>query len=267
MIMTHALEFFSPAPTPPAVTPGVLFRALLVEADAAMRSGIVEQMKFHADFEMAATCADAVDAAGQIAALAPELVILDWAAAPELRQQGCLPGPSRALVITAREPHHAAKAFEMEALDYLLKPIAPERLAIAIARVRVQLRAARLAGGGRDAVFLPPPRARTERLVLKRDGEFHFVAPADVVRCEAQGDYVKVFTRTGTHLVRTTLARLGAQLDPSVFMRVHRSHLVNRDYVTKASVRADGDYSLTLGAGGTVPVARAQTAIVRRLLD
>ncbi|MBI2512118.1 MAG: response regulator transcription factor [Opitutae bacterium] len=253
------------ASTPASVTPGVLFRALIVDPGHEARLGLGDQLAFHADFELAASCASLAEAAEQIPVLAPELVIVEWSALEDFTLWRALAGLTRAVIVTSAEPRHAVQAFEVGALDYLLKPVAPARFGSAIARARVVLRTARLSA-------MPPAapavaRLRAERLVLKRDGEFHLVAPRDVLRLEAEGDYVKVFTRTGTHLVRTTLARIGAQLDPSLFLRVHRSHIVNRDHVTKATLRPEGDFSLTLGASGTVPVARAQTGAVRRLLD
>lgn len=260
MIMPHAFENLSPALPPPAVTPGVLFRALLVDPDPAARRALAEHMPLHVDFEVAAVCCSFAEAAAQLPVLAPELVVADWEAIGDPQQWRALPVQPSALVVTARDPRHAAAAFDLAALDFVLTPATPERLALAIARARVHLRAARLSGA---AAARPSP---TGRLVLKRDGEFHFVSPHDIVRIEAQGDYVKVHTRTGAHLVRATLTQFSTQLDPSLFLRVHRSHVINRDHVTKATLRPEGDYSLTLGPSGTVPVARAQTGVIRRLL-
>ncbi|MBI5424138.1 MAG: response regulator transcription factor [Opitutae bacterium] len=256
--MTQAFENLSSALPPPAVTPGVLFRALLVDPDPLAQRALADQLPFHADFELATTCGTFTDAAALLSALAPELVIIDWETIADPARWHALPLRPRALIVTAGDPRHAAAAFELEAVDFLLKPIAPARFALAMARARVQLRAARLSS-------VAP--ASAGRLVLKRDGEFHFVSPHDIVRVEAQGDYVKVHTRAGVHLVRATLTQFSTQLDPQLFLRVHRSHVINRDHVTKATLRPEGDYSLTLGASGTVPVARAQTSVIRRLLS
>lgn len=252
-----------PAPHAPET-----LRTVLVEPNVDTRVQLCELIARMPGLEVTGMCANFREALEQMTHLAPELIVLDWHVLPSVPVWRALPLRPHALIVTADDAIHAVHAFELGAIDFLLKPVDAGRLEAALARARYLLRASRdlPAAPRKPAPPASAPAAPAARLVLKRDGEYHFVAPSDIVRLQAEGDYVKIFTRTGSHLVRSTLTRLCQQLDPRLFLRVHRSHVVNRDYVTKAALRPEGDYSLTLAATGTVPVARAQTDLVRRLL-
>jgi two-component system LytT family response regulator len=247
-----------PAPTASAA----LYRALLIDDEPPARQRLRTQLAPHADFTIVGEAGDADAALALIRQLQPDLVFLDinMPGASGLsvwREHGINPAPLLILVTAHRE--FALEAFDLHATDYLLKPFPPERFATALARVRRTLRAQ---GGPVPA----PPAGPLPRFVLKRDGEFHFIDPDDIIRAEAQGDFVKVHTTTGSHLARHTLSALQADLPPDLFLRVHRSHLVHRGHITKVGVCHDGDYSITVTGGATVPVARAQTDSVRTLL-
>lgn len=110
------------------------------------------------------------------------------------------------------------------------------------------------------------PVSFPERLVLKRDGEFHFVRPTDIVWIEAEGDFIKVHTVQGSHLVRQTLTRLATNLDPAIFLRIHRSAIVNSERIEKIAPLYRGDYLITLTGGAQIRSSRAYAASVHRLL-
>ncbi|HEY0945063.1 MAG TPA: LytTR family DNA-binding domain-containing protein [Opitutaceae bacterium] len=110
------------------------------------------------------------------------------------------------------------------------------------------------------------PASFPGRIVLKRDGEFHFVRATDVVWIEAEGDFIKVHTLQGAHLVRQTLTRLAASLDPAVFLRVHRSAIVNSHRIEKIAPLYRGDYLITVTGGAQVRSSRAYAASVQSLL-
>jgi len=253
----------SPA-TMGAVTPAIRgpMRVLIFEADPVVRLQLRHALAMHRDFEIVAECSDASEAARDIPATRPDLVFCGWELESAVALWRAL-RPSAVLAVMAQGERRAAEAFELGAIDFLLKPIALGRLDSTLARARMVLRAQHHAG---SPVGEGSGGAVPGRLVLKRDGEYHFVAPQDIIRAEAQGDFVKVFTVAGAHLVRTTLARLLERLDPQLFLRVHRSHVINCTHVAKVGLRPEGDYVVTLKAGGTVPVARAQAGAIRRLL-
>lgn len=245
--------------TPAAWAP---YRVLIIDDEPLARSRLKAHLADHADFTVIGEGASGDDALAMVRALRPEIVFLDIempgrTGIEAWRDLGVTPVP--ALVFVTAYADFAVQGFELQAVDYLLKPFNRERFATTLARVRPLLRE------GRTSAAKGP--ALPERLVLKRDGEFHFVTPGDVVRIEAQGDFVKVYTTGGVHLVRQTLTRLMEQLPAATFIRVHRSHVINRAHLAKVRVCADGDYSVTVTGGAVVPVARAQTDVVRQLLD
>lgn len=105
-----------------------------------------------------------------------------------------------------------------------------------------------------------------DTLVLKHDGEYHFVHVGDVVWVRSEGDFVKVQTTHGAHLVRSSLARLESLLDPQHFLRLHRSHLVARAHLRKVFVVERGDYAVVTSDGTKLRVSRPYFAALRQLL-
>jgi two-component system LytT family response regulator len=240
------------------------FRVLIVDDEPLARQRLRSHLDAHTDFEVVAESGSGAEAVDLIRNLRPDLVFLDVEmpdrTGPEVWRDLQI-SPAPALVFVTAHANFAVQGFDLQATDYLLKPYNRDRFAAALARARNQLRA------GREAAAPAAATAAAPRLVLKRDGEFHFIPPNEIVRVEAQGDFVKVHTLGGVHLVRQTLTRLQGQLTAPSFLRIHRSHLINRAHLTKVSVCADGDYSATVTGGAVVPVARAQTDVVRQLLD
>jgi len=249
----------APASVPAAPRTRAPFRVLVVDDEPLARQRLRTHLEAHADFEVAAEAGSGTEAAEVIRHLRPDLVFLDI----EMPDRSGLQvwrdlqvAPAPALIFVTAHADFALQGFDLQAADYLLKPFNRERLATALASVRTQLRTVH-----------ETTAAPAARLVLKRDGEFHFIPPGEIIRVEAQGDFVKVHTTGGLHLVRQTLTRLQTQLTAPDFLRIHRSHLVSRAHLAKVSVCADGDYSVTVTGGAVVPVARAQTDVVRQLLD
>lgn len=162
--------------------------------------------------------------------------------------------PPRIVYVTAYE-NHAVDAFEIKAADYLLKPVRPERLAEAIRRV------AEPVGPGPDS---PPGDAASEPVPVELSGVTRFVSAADVWYVEAQGDYARLHTASGSHLVRIPLAALEDRWRSAGFVRVHRSHLVAVQHIDE--LRLDSG-RCTVRVGGTeLPVSRRHTRELRDLL-
>ncbi|WP_283133224.1 LytR/AlgR family response regulator transcription factor [Rhizohabitans arisaemae] len=165
--------------------------------------------------------------------------------------------PPRIVFVTAYEGH-AVDAFEIKAEDYLLKPVRPERLAEAIRRV----------AGGRGAADGPaPPEASggsPGTIPVELAGVTRFVQVADVWYVEAQGDYARLHTATGSHLVRIPLAALEERWSGAGFVRVHRSHLVALRYIDE--LRIDSGRCTVTVAGIEIPVSRRHTRELRDLL-
>jgi len=176
--------------------------------------------------------------------------------------------PPPVVFVTAYDTH-AVEAFDVAAVDYLLKPLRAERLAKAIERVRERLEsgpAERPAeeGGGAGGPAQPSPPAE-ETIAVELGGMTRYVRRSEIVYVEAQRDYVRLRTREAGHLVRVPLTVLEERWTPAGFLRVHRRYLVNSAYVEGLRSQA-GMVSVDLGAGQSVPVSRRFTAAVRAAL-
>lgn len=174
--------------------------------------------------------------------------------------------PRPAAVFTTAYDRHAVTAFELQALDYLLKPFGIERLRAAIERARQH--------AGRAAV---DQVARAEA-ALEADGPLRRVfvrtrsriVPVEldrVARVHAQGDYVELLDGERTHLVRVPLSRFVARLDPAKFIRIHRSHVINLDHVAEFVALDDGRLEVVLVGGERLIASRRRTAALRARLD
>ncbi|MGI5288858.1 LytR/AlgR family response regulator transcription factor [Nonomuraea polychroma] len=158
--------------------------------------------------------------------------------------------PPRVVFVTAYE-EHAVDAFEIKAEDYLLKPVRPERLAEAIRRVAV-------------SADVPVEGGESDTIPVELGGVTRFVSSADVVYVEAQGDYARLHTATGSHLVRIPLATLEERWASAGFVRVHRSHLVAVKHIEELHIDS-GKCSVRVG-DTEIPVSRRHTRELRDLL-
>jgi DNA-binding LytR/AlgR family response regulator len=153
-----------------------------------------------------------------------------------------------AIVFVTAHDQHAVEAFDLHAVDYVLKPVREERLAEAVRRVIGEVRP----GGG------------VEQVPVERGGVTRFVPVPEIRYVEAEGDYARLHTATGSHLVRTPLAQLEAQWSAAGFVRIHRSLLVAIAYVEE--LRVDGGRCRVLVGGTELPVSRRHTRALRDLL-
>ncbi|MED7923050.1 LytTR family DNA-binding domain-containing protein [Nonomuraea sp. LP-02] len=159
--------------------------------------------------------------------------------------------PPRVVFVTAYE-EHAVDAFEIKAEDYLLKPVRPERLSEAIRRVAVSADVPAAEGGESDTI------------PVELGGVTRFVSSADVIYVEAQGDYARLHTAAGSHLVRIPLATLEERWAPAGFLRVHRSHLVAVKHIDELHI--DSGRCTVRVAGTEIPVSRRHTRELRDVL-
>ncbi len=156
--------------------------------------------------------------------------------------------PPPVVFVTAHE-EHAVAAFELHAVDYVLKPVRAERLGEAVRRV--------VEAGG-------PQGGGDVRIPVERGGVTRFVDRSDITHVEAHGDYARLHTPEGSHLVRTPLSSLAEQWAPAGFVRIHRSVLVSLPHVQE--LRLDGGRCTVLVAGAELTVARRHTRELRDLL-
>jgi two-component system LytT family response regulator len=231
-------------------------RAVLVDDEAPARDLLREYLGAHADVEVVGECENGFVAAREIPRLAPDLVFLD-VQMPKLDGFEVLeliaPGP--AVVFCTAYDEFALKAFEVHAVDYLLKPFGRERLAEALARVRTRLGSqgpspASLATAARA------PGAHAERIVVRDGAEVHVIAVDDVDLLEAQDDYVAIHVGKKAWLKQQPLGDLLATLDPARFVRVHRSYAVPLDRIARVEPYGKDSRIAVLKNGREVPVSR-----------
>jgi two-component system LytT family response regulator len=215
------------------------------------------------DFRVLAE-ADSVDSAiAAIANGAPDVVFLDIQLGTRSGfdvLEGLRGRESPLIVFTTAYSQHAVRAFEVQALDYLLKPFDRDRFLQAVSRIRAALAEpdrSDIEERIRRLLANEPGRAAVVRQILVRDGERgYFLAVDDIQRVSAAGNYVEVHARGKVHLIRESLSEFIAQLDPAEFLRVHRSHVVRIGFIAELRPLFHGDYELVLQDGQRVSLSR-----------
>ncbi|MEO9262893.1 MAG: LytTR family DNA-binding domain-containing protein [Candidatus Baltobacteraceae bacterium] len=229
-------------------------RVLIADDEAPARRKIGRFLRDHGDIEIAAEASNGVDAVDLIAMTNPDIAFLDIQM-PDLDGLGVAEAlaahasPPAIVFVTAFD-QYAIKAFEVRALDYLLKPYDRSRFDLALERARV----AAASPGRADRIADLLAQARNEdryvrRLLIPGDGKSFFLATRDIARLESEGNNVLVHTARGTHAMRSTLESIEGRLDPTQFARVHRSHIVNIDNIAEIQPWFHGDYKLLLRDG------------------
>jgi len=226
-----------------------------VDDEAPARALLREYLAAHPAIEVVAECANGFEAVKRIGELAPDLVFLD-VQMPKLDGFEVLeliaPGP--AVVFCTAYDEFALRAFEVHAVDYLLKPFGRERLAEALARVRERKGTAVPAHDLIAAARAPGKAA--ERLIVRDGSEIHVIPVADVDLLEAQDDYVAIHAKGRTWLKQQPLSELVETLDPARFVRVHRSYAVNLERIARIEPYAKDSRIAVLKDGREVPVSR-----------
>ena len=242
-------------------------RAILVDDEELARRVLRELLATHDEIEIAAECANGFEAVKAIAELKPDLLFLD-VQMPKLDGFEVLElaGDGLAVVFTTAYDEFALRAFEVHAVDYLLKPFGADRFEAALQRARQRL-------GGSPP--LPPELARDARMpgqyldrVVVRDGARVSIIPvAKLDYAEAQDDYVALASEGHKHLKQQTIGSLEAALDPSRFARIHRSYLVNLERVAKVEPYGKETKVAVLRDGTRLPVSRSGYARLCAALD
>jgi two-component system, LytTR family, response regulator len=173
------------------------------------------------------------------------------------------------IFVTAHD-HYAVRAFEISAVDYLLKPVTPDRFQTAFARATSRLRAPAPEDSARQMITMldaiAHPARRLSRFAIRSAERTIFVPVQAVDWIEASQNYVCLHVGPANHLVHVSMNNLEAALDPESFVRVHRSHIVNVTRITQVWSLARGQYVIELASGGRVPSGRTYGDRVRGLL-
>jgi two-component system, LytTR family, response regulator len=286
--MTERTGVPSPASTraPAKAARDHRLRVLIVDDEPLARARLRELLEDEGDLMIVGECGNGADAVKRITGDEPDLVLLDIQM-PEIDGFGVLRaiGTDRmpAVIFVTASDAHAVRAFEVHAVDYVLKPVDRDRLMEAIGRAKhrlgetadrdedheVRSRLAALVAEVSAAVATTTGAARSgvARLAIKGDGRVIFVRTADVDWIEAMDNYVRLHVGRETHIMRETLTHLEQRLPPQSFLRIHRSTIVNVERIREVQPWFAGDYVLILGDGTKLTTGRRYRAAVQALLD
>jgi two-component system LytT family response regulator len=251
--------------------PTAKIRTVLVDDEQLARQVLREFISVHADLEIAAECTNGFEAVKAVSEQKPDLLFLD-VQMPKLDGFEVLEliGNQTAVVFVTAYDHYAIKAFEVHAVDYLLKPFSADRFDAALARAKQRLSgampqkppaAADLASSAR------PPAHYLDRVAVREGSQVSIIPVSKLDYAEAQDDYVALVSAGKKHLKQQTISNLETSLDPTRFLRVHRSYIVNLERVTKVEPYGRDTHVAILGTGAQIPVSRAGYARLKALLD
>lgn len=240
-------------------------RTLIVDDEHLARALLREYLAAHADVEIVGECANGFEAVKAIAEHAPDLVFLDIQM-PKLDgfEVVELAGSKPHYVFATAYDQFALQAFEVHAVDYLLKPFSRERLAEALAQVRLRApQPARIEAVVKEAQARQQP---IERILIRDGARVHVVVASSIDHIEAQDDYVQICAGGNAYLKHQRLSELEAQLDGAVFVRIHRSYIVNVGAVERIEPVSKDNHCAVLRSGLKLPISRSGYQKVRELL-
>jgi len=240
-------------------------RVIIVDDEHLARGVLREHLAAHAGIEIVGECANGFEAVKAIAELQPDLVFLDIQM-PKLDgfEVAELAGSGTRYVFVTAYDQFALRAFEIHAIDYLLKPFSRERLAQALAHARERIgKPAQVQALLQEAAQRHAP---LERVLIRDGARVHVVPAADIAWIEAQDDYVQITAAGKAYLKSQTLAELEAQLDPAVFLRIHRSYIVNLGCIRRIEPAGKDSHCAVLDGGVRIPISRSGYQKVRDLI-
>ena len=243
------------------------FRVVVVDDEPLARTVIREYLKSHPGVDIVAECGNGFEAVKAVAELSPDLMFLDIQM-PKLDGFEVLEllGRSVPVVFTTAFDQYALRAFDVHAVDYLLKPFDEARFSEALSRARQRIQAAETLPVDALVADARPRQAAVER-VLIRDGSQVHVIPVDRIDyVEAQDDYVCFKADGRDYLKDQTMAVVEATLDPMRFVRVHRSYILNIERIARVELYAKDSRIAILRDGRRLPVSRAGYARLAKLL-
>jgi len=236
-----------------------MIQVVLADDEVLARQKLRQLLREERDIEVAGECATASETIELVRLVKPNILFLD------IRMPGMdgfdvigalsedrLPMP--AIIFTTAYDQYALRAFEVHAVDYLLKPFTAERLHTAIYRVREGALANESAMGSSevDADALGP----ATRIVFKSRGRILFLPVAEIRWVVAEENYVRLCTAQDTHLLRETMSHLETRLDPQMFLRVHRSYIVNLNHVKEVRTEQNGESIVVMNDGHKLAMSR-----------
>jgi two-component system LytT family response regulator len=259
------------APTPPR-------RAAIVDDEALARERLRHLLSRHDGWTVAAECADGDEALAAVERERPDVVFLDISmpgtSGVEVAQRLVERDDAPAVVFVTAHDQFALQAFEVSALDYLVKPVDRERFDQMLARVARRLAAPAVAAGAPPiadelralVAELRAGSERPQRWVVRSTRGHYFVRTEDVEAATAEGNYVALGDGQRQHLVRETMKSFESKVDPARFLRIHRSTIVNVDRIARIEPLGHGEYRIVMRSGARFDSSRAYGERVQALL-
>jgi two-component system LytT family response regulator len=238
-------------------------RTLVVDDEPLARERLTSLLSAEQDIEVVGQCRDGEEAVTAIVDHSPDLVFLD-VQMPAMNGFEVIDavGPERmplVIFVTAYD-QHALRAFQVRALDYVLKPFDRERFQEALQRARAHIQRDETGDLGRRLLALVKDLRRdqpkTDRLVVKSGGRLFFLRADEIDWIEAAGNYVRLHVGTTSHLLRETMNAIEGRLDPEKFFRIHRSRIVNMERIQEMQPWLNGEYAVLLRTGTRLTLSR-----------
>ena len=238
-------------------------RTLVVDDETLARERVLTLLQQEVDIEVVGECSDGGQAVAAIQEQSPDLVFLD------VQMPGCdgfevlkhiSPERMPTVIFVTAYDEYALRAFEVHALDYLLKPFGKDRFQQTLRHAREALEARRAGDLGRRLLAMvhdiKPEPQRLERLVVKSGGRVFFLRTDDIDWIEAAGNYVRLHLGLESHLFRETMNRMETRLDGRRFARIHRSRIVNTERIKELQPWFNGDHAVVLRDGTRLTLSR-----------
>jgi len=264
-------QLFSALPLTKSLAPEI--RVVIADEDPRSRESSRRTLESQSAVKLLGMCCNVTELIHAVKLYTPDLVLVDFNLLPkhERRALGALPVRGKPLLIfTGTNESSAVRAFELRALDYLVKPFDQKRMHAALERTRAEM----LNAQDRDFTlrlldFLA--EARTEspmdrRLVVKAAGRVVFLDVDEIEWIEAAANYVRLQTADHSYLMREAISRIASRLDPLQFVRIHRSTIVNVRKIKELQPSSHGDYMVILANGKELSCSRGYRARLRELI-
>ncbi len=239
-------------------------RTLIVDDEPLARDRLRGFLKAEPAVQLIGECGSGPEAVAMIATAAPDLVFLD------MQMPGCdglqvvaqLPAAKRpAIIFATAHEKFAVDAFDLEAVDYLLKPFDRDRLLQALRRAQEYLQRQRVP----EAPVASAPKP--DRITVKADGRLVFLRPEEIIRVEAADNYVMLHLTTGRLMLRETMAAIELRLGTQGFARINRSAIVQLDQIREIQPAQHGDYTVVMRDGIKLPLSRSLRGKLDRLAE
>ena len=242
-------------------------RTLIVDDEELARKGLRRDLSEDSQIEVVGECADGFEAVRAAVELKPDLILLDIQM-PRLDGFEVLEllDPSIAVIFITAHDQHAVRAFQVNAVDYLLKPVDPDRLKEALERARERHRRHELLPAAALAAAARKPGVPASRVLVRDGTRVHVITSDAIDYIQAQDDFIEIHAGGRRHLKQQTLSSIEASLDPSRFARIHRTYVLNLDRLARIELIAKDKHVAILRDGTQLPLSRAGFLRLRALL-